>query len=132
MYASEGRDWAGRARSASAIRRAGSGSPGLNIRTRPSSWARDARMNCSMRGSSRGTRMAGLSNDRISQNVLYPPMATIPAAPSIRASTRGSKVSTPLTRSMAAARARIASRTAAGMNGPSRSTAERGRPGSCS
>ena len=49
-------------------------------------------MVCSSRGRRRGTITAGLSKVRISQNVLYPPMATTPAARAIRFSNRASKV----------------------------------------
>ena len=41
-----------------------------SIVTKPNSAARWARMYCSRRGTARGTISAGLSNDRISQNVL--------------------------------------------------------------
>jgi hypothetical protein len=60
----------GSARSAAAIT-AGSLPPSMSsIRTSPRSAARVARSSCSRRGAVRGIRSAGLSNDRISQNVL--------------------------------------------------------------
>ena len=66
----EGFGWAGSARSACAIRCGSNPSSGSSIRTSPRSAAREARMYCSARGAVRGTKRAGLSKDRISQNVL--------------------------------------------------------------
>ena len=67
---SDGRFWLGSARNAAAITSAlRSPSPG-NMRRSPSSWARETRMNCSIRGFVRGTTSARLSSERISQKVL--------------------------------------------------------------
>ena len=75
---SDGRGCDAIPRSAAAMARRSRPCSSLSIRTSPSCSARDARIVCSSRGRRLGTMIAGLSKVRISQKVLYPPIATTP------------------------------------------------------
>ena len=70
MTTSEGRLRRGSARSAEAIVSGSCRPSSTSMLTSPSAEAREMRMNCSSRGSVRGTISARLFNDSTSQNVL--------------------------------------------------------------